>query len=89
VKGFVFMAQAAAKKPAAKPAAANPRSGRPLLRYQPAAEYLGFTEQHLRRLKVEGRIPYVKLADCKSGPVFFDPDALDAWIEEHSHAATA
>lgn len=70
-------------------ALAKPLRSRPLLRYKPAAEYLGFTEQHLRRLKQEGRIPYVKLTDAKSGPVFFDQDQLDTWIESHSHSAVA
>jgi excisionase family DNA binding protein len=59
------------------------------MRYKAAAEYLGFTEEHLRRMKQEGRIPYVKLTEAKSGPVFFDPDVLDEWVKTHSHAASA
>jgi excisionase family DNA binding protein len=48
-----------------------------LLTIEQAAEYLGFTERHLRRLANERRIAHIK------GPklVRFDKGDLDAWID--------
>jgi excisionase family DNA binding protein len=56
------------------------RSGRPLLDYEDAAHYLGFTERYTRRLVAEKRLPHIKTADGRTGRVYFDPDALDGWI---------
>ena len=50
-----------------------------LLTVSEAANYLGFTERHLRRLVSERRITYVK--DVKL--LRFDVRDLDAWIDSH------
>jgi excisionase family DNA binding protein len=63
--------------------------GRPLKDYVKAAEYLGITERHLRRLTYEGRIPYVKLSPGRQGHVRFDPDDLDAFIRANREPARA
>jgi excisionase family DNA binding protein len=56
------------------------RSGRPLLDYAAAAEYLGFTERYTRRLVTEKRLPHIKTSSSRTGRVYFDPDKLDDWI---------
>jgi excisionase family DNA binding protein len=58
----------------------KPRTGRPLLDFAGAGEYLGLTERHTRRLVAEKRLPHIKLSDSRSGHVRFDPDKLDEWI---------
>ncbi len=65
------------------------RSGRPPLNYSDAAQYLGRTEEHLKRLVAEKRITYIKMSPGRSGRVMFDPDRLDEFIEEHSVPAEA
>lgn len=65
---------------AKKQAPPKPRSGRPLLDFAGAAEYLGMGERYARRLVAEKRIPHIKLSDARSGHVRFDPDKLDEWI---------
>ena len=69
-----------------KTAAAIPtkRSGRPLLDFAGAAEYLGFTERYTRRLVAEKRLPHVKTSSSRTARVYFDPDRLDEWIESHA-----
>jgi excisionase family DNA binding protein len=69
-------------KTASKPKAS--RSGRPLLDFEGAAKYLGFTERYTRRLVAEKRLPHIKTASGRTGRVYFDPDRLDEWIEAHS-----
>ena len=44
-----------------------------------AAEHLGVSLRHVRRLVAEKRIPYVKVGHF----VRFDPAELLAWIDEH------
>lgn len=49
-----------------------------------AAEYLGVSERHIRRLVEEQRIPFIKLGPGRSARLRFDTSRLDAWIESHS-----
>ncbi len=44
-----------------------------------AAEIIGTSARHVRRLVFERRIPYVKVGHY----VRFDLDELDQWIDEH------
>lgn len=53
---------------------------RPLLDAAAAAEYIGITERHVRRLVYDRKIPKVKIG----GRLMFDPVKLDAWIEANS-----
>ena len=76
------------KTAAAKPKESS-RSGRPLLDFSGAAEYLGFTERYTRRLVAEKRLPHIKTSSSRTGRVYFDPDKLDEWIESHSIPADA
>lgn len=71
------MAQSAVKKSKRPP---QPRSGRPPINYPDAAQYLGCTEAHIKRMVAEGRIEYIKLSSGRSGRVMFDPDDLDAFL---------
>jgi excisionase family DNA binding protein len=63
-----------------KSAAVPRRSGRPLLDFEGAAEYLGLSERYMRRLVAEKRIPHIKMSASKTGRIRFDPDRLDEWI---------
>ncbi len=56
------------------------RSGRPLLGFEGAAQYTGFSERYVRRLVAERRIPHLKMGDARTSPIRFDPDKLDEWI---------
>jgi excisionase family DNA binding protein len=56
---------------------------RRLLDYSQAAEYLGTTERHMRRLRHERRISSVKVG----GKVRFDRKDLDAFIEARKDMA--
>ncbi len=56
------------------------RSGRPLLGFEGAAGYTGFSERYIRRLVAEKRIPHVKMGKSRTSPIRFDPDKLDEWI---------
>ena len=49
-----------------------------------AAEYLGTSERHIRRLVDEKRIPYTKLGPGRSARLRFDTAKLDAWLDELS-----
>ena len=44
-----------------------------------AAEIIGTSTRHVRRLVFERRIPYVKVGHY----VRFDIDELDQWIDDH------
>jgi excisionase family DNA binding protein len=44
-----------------------------------AAEHLGTTPRHIRRLVAERRIPYVKLGHY----IRFEPAELAAWLDQH------
>ena len=57
---------------------------RPLVDVNGAAEYLGTTTRHLRRLVSERRIPHTKIG----GLVRFDLDALDQWIDDNQRGPT-
>lgn len=50
---------------------------RPLLDTEQAAEYLGTSARHLRRLRAERIVPALRLG----GLVRFHPDDLDAFVE--------
>lgn len=50
-----------------------------LVRYKEAARYLRLSETHLRRLKSEGKIPFVPVG---SRGVRFRVSSLNAWIAE-------
>ena len=52
---------------------------RPLMEIDQVAEYLGVSVRHIRRLVAEQRIPYIKWGS----KLHFDPDEIDAWIDEH------
>jgi len=58
-----------------------PARTRPLMEIDEAAQYLGVSVRHVRRLVAEKRIPYIKWG----GRLHFDPDELDAWVDEHRH----
>jgi excisionase family DNA binding protein len=49
-----------------------------------AADYIGSSERHIRRLVDEKRIPYTKLGSGRSARLRFDTAKLDAWLDEHS-----
>lgn len=50
-----------------------------LIGYQRAAKYLGLSEAYLRRLKSQGKIPYVQVG--RRG-IRFRITSLDAWVLE-------
>jgi excisionase family DNA binding protein len=50
-----------------------------------AAKYVGTTENHIRRLVTERRIPYVKLGKERNARLRFDTARLDAWVAENSY----
>jgi excisionase family DNA binding protein len=56
----------------------NPLFENQLMSYKQAAEFLGMSEAHLRRLKARGEVPYVQI-----GPkgVRFKCASLCKWIE--------
>lgn len=56
------------------------RSGRPLMDWEQAAQYLSTSVRHLRYLRETGRVPAVKVG----GLIRFDPDRVDAWLAEHA-----
>lgn len=64
---------------------------RALVNIADAAEYLGTSERHIRRLVDERRIPYVKLGgdERSMAPLRFKLVDLDAWIDQHRVAAEA
>ncbi len=55
----------------------------PLLDITGAAERLGVTVRHMRRLVAERRIPYIKWGSI----LHFDPDEIDAWVDQHRQPA--
>ena len=56
---------------------------RPSLSSAEAAKRIGTTDQHLRKLARERRIPHYRV-----GVLYrFDPDELDAWLDA-SHVAS-
>jgi len=56
-----------------------PMTRRPLLDITGVADYLGVSVRHVRRLVAERRIPFIKWGSI----LHFDPDEIDAWIDEH------
>lgn len=44
-----------------------------------AAQHLGVTPRHIRRLVAERRIPYLKVGHY----IRFDPAELQAWLDQH------
>jgi excisionase family DNA binding protein len=65
------------------------RSGRPLLDFDGAAEYLGLPVRYVRRLTAEKRLPHIKMTESRTGRVYFDPDKLDEWIASRAIPADA
>jgi excisionase family DNA binding protein len=63
---------------------ASNRLHKSLLDVEGAAEYLGTSERHIRRLVQERRIPFTKLGPGRSARLRLDPDRLEAWIETYS-----
>jgi excisionase family DNA binding protein len=55
-----------------------------LIDVKDAADYLGTTERHIRRLVDEKRIPYTKLGPGRSARLRFDTAKLDTWLDEFS-----
>lgn len=66
-------------------AASHTRSGslfdRLLLNYKQAACYLSVSEPYLRRLKSQGRIPYVEFGEGRRRSIRFSIRSLDRWVE--------
>lgn len=62
----------------------NPGNRGALLDVHGAADYLGTTLRHVRRLVEERRIPFIKLGDGRSAPLRFDTARLDEWLSDHS-----
>lgn len=60
------------------------RGPRQLLDVSGAANYLGTSERHIRRLVAERRIPFSKLGPGRGARLRFDTARLDEWIEAHS-----
>jgi len=56
----------------------SPRPAR-LVDIEGAAEFLGVTVRHVRRLVAERRVPYVKWGSR----LHFDPQELEVWIDRH------
>jgi excisionase family DNA binding protein len=50
-----------------------------LLTIEGAADFLGVSVRHVRRLVAGRRVPYVKWGSR----LHFDPEELDAWIDRH------
>lgn len=50
-----------------------------LLSYKQAAKYLGISESYLRRLKTDGKMPFVQIG---SRGVRFKVSTLDRWVSE-------
>jgi excisionase family DNA binding protein len=48
-----------------------------------AAELLGISKHTLFKMRLESRIPYVKVGRR----LMFSPSALEAWLAENSHPA--
>jgi excisionase family DNA binding protein len=62
------------------PTKEEPVSNKPnLIDIEAVAIRLGVSVRHVRRLVNEKRIPYIKWGHN----LHFDPDEIDAWIEEH------
>ncbi len=59
------------------------RGNSPLLDVDGAAELLGTSVRHVRRLRAESRIPWVKIG----AKLRFRCSDLDAYIEANSHPA--
>ena len=59
------------------------RDGGPLLDIDGAADLLGTSVRHVRRLRAESRIPWVKIG----AKLRFRRSELDAYIEANSHPA--
>ena len=59
------------------------RDGGPLLDVDGAADLLGTSVRHVRRLRAESRIPWVKIG----AKLRFRRSELDAYIEANSHPA--
>lgn len=59
----------------------------PLLDIAGAAEYLGTSERHVRRLVHERRLEHIKLGDGRSARLRFRVDRLDRWLDEHTISA--
>lgn len=55
-----------------------------LLDVDGAADYLGTTPRHIRRLVEERRVPFTKLGPGRSARLRFDTAKLDSWLVEHS-----
>ena len=55
-----------------------PADHRPLMEIDKAAEYLGVSVRHIRRLVAEQRIPYLKWGS----KLHFDPVEIDAWLDQ-------
>ncbi|MBV8982561.1 MAG: helix-turn-helix domain-containing protein [Acidimicrobiia bacterium] len=56
---------------------------RPPINVARAAQYLGTSERHVRRLWAERRLTGIKLG----GKLLFDPSELDAFLERNTVAA--
>jgi hypothetical protein len=62
------------------------KTNRPKLRTPAAAQYTGFAESTLEKLRVHGGgSPYMRIGRV----VVYDPDDLDVWLESHKRRSTS
>lgn len=62
----------------------RPGASRVLLTVDQAAEFLGTTPRHVRRLVEERRIPFIKLGSGRAARLRFDQSRLDGWLDAHT-----
>lgn len=65
--------------------AALPKPRRPPLDTKGAAEYTGYGEGYLAKLRTIGGGPTF----IKTGAVRYDPDDLDEWLDKHKRISTS
>lgn len=56
---------------------------KPLLNVREVAAFLGVTEDTVYLRVAQGKLPYIKLGDSRFAPLRFDPDEIQAWVDEH------
>lgn len=71
-------------KQASPSARSELRASARLLDVAGAADFLGTTDRHVRRLVAERRVPFTKLGDGRSARLRFRADRLAQWVDEHS-----
>ena len=64
---------------------ASPTRPETLIGIETAAERLGTTPRHIRRLIFRKQIPYIKVG----GLIRFNPDTLNQWVNDNTHGGAA